>query len=172
MLELLEEIHILLHEKLILKCEMTNSLPFIMLILHWHNPELTAGNRVLLESLIFAQLMKKPMAFYCIWRLVLFVRSCARSLYWARVVQSIPSHPFYSNHFNIGLPRENCRVGAQSTEWLSCLDHYGTRVWCSKCQTLPVVDSQFFYSSSIFFPSSLLSVSSSSSSSSCTIQAG
>jgi hypothetical protein len=65
-LELLEEIDIFLHAKLLLKCKMINYLPFIMLMLHWHNPELTAGGRVLLESLIFAQLIKKPMAFYCI----------------------------------------------------------------------------------------------------------
>jgi hypothetical protein len=65
-LELLEEIYIFLHAKLILKCEMTNYLPFIMLMLQWDNPELTLWSRVLLESLIFAQLMKKPMAFYCI----------------------------------------------------------------------------------------------------------
>jgi hypothetical protein len=66
MLEVLEEIYIFLHAKLILKCKMTNYLPFIMLMLHWHNPELTTWSRVLLESPIFAQLMKKPMAFYCI----------------------------------------------------------------------------------------------------------
>jgi hypothetical protein len=66
MLELLEEIHIFFHAKLILKCQMTNYLPFIMLMLHWHNSELTAWSRVLLESLIFAQLMKKLMAIYCI----------------------------------------------------------------------------------------------------------
>lgn len=63
MLELLEEIYIFLHAQLILKCEITNYLPFIMLMLLWHNPGLTAWNRVLLESLIFAQLMKKPMVF-------------------------------------------------------------------------------------------------------------
>jgi len=119
-----------------------------MLMLHWHNPELTAWSRVLLESLIFAQLVKKPVTFYCIWMLVLFVRSCAWSLYWARGVQTIPSHPFYLNHFNIGLPQENCHDDAQSAEWLSCLDHYDTTVWCSKCQILPVVDSQFCFSSS------------------------
>jgi hypothetical protein len=122
-----------------------------MLMLHWHNPDLTTGSRFLFESLIFAQLMKKPVAFYCIWGLVLIIRYCASFLYWARGVQSISSHPVYLNCFNIGLPQENCHVGTQSAELLSCLDCYGTTVWCSKCQTLPVFESQFSSSSSIFF---------------------
>ena len=174
MLEILEEIHIFLHASLILKCKMTNYLPFIMLMLRWHNPELTAWSRVPLVSLIIAQLMKKPMVFYCIWRLMLFVRSCAWSLYWARGVQAIPSHLFtwtiliLTSHRKIALLVLNLLNGW--AVWIIMAQQCDAQN-AKHCQYLTANSSPPRLSSSFPppFSSSLLSVSSSSSS---TIQAG
>jgi hypothetical protein len=67
---------------------------------------------VLLEKLSIVQLLKNFPACYGIRRFItVFTRALHRSLFWARSIQSIPSHPIYLRsililftHLRLGLP--------------------------------------------------------------------
>jgi hypothetical protein len=62
-------------------------------------------SRVHLEKLTVAQLVKKSPTFYRIWWLITkFTRIRHWSLFWARLIQSIPTHCIFKINFNITLP--------------------------------------------------------------------